>query len=82
MRPLFLALLLLGCEPVTIKARLRVHAQSYLGQCLNAGGEVRQCLRENAAWCKAHGLEASCGADEYWPPRPNPHRAEAQDEDG
>lgn len=79
MRFLFLVMLLLGCEPVTVKARLRVHAQSRLAQCLYSGGETRECLRENAVWCQSQGLEASCGADEYWPRRPTPRAKSRKD---
>jgi hypothetical protein len=82
-RHLLVVLLLCGCA-VTPKARLRVQAQSILGNCLNAGGDTRECLIQNAAWCRSQGLEASCGADEYWPKinRPPGPRAEEKKEDG
>jgi hypothetical protein len=59
-------ILSLGCEPVTIKARLRHEAYSRLGACLNYPGDVKFCLEDNAQWCKEHGLDAACGADLYW----------------
>lgn len=71
-------LLLLGCA-TTPKARLRSQAQSRLAQCLYSGGETRECLRENAVWCQSQGLEASCGADEYWPRRPTPRAKSRKD---
>lgn len=71
MRRLFLVMLATGCflPPVTPKAHLRLEGKSHLANCINTGGDVKECLRENAAWCRSVGLENSCGADEFWPKR-------------
>ena len=79
MRLAFLLVLLLGCEATTQKARLRSAGRSHLANCILKGVDVRECLRRNALWCRAVGLEASCGADEYWPP-PTPRAESTEDE--
>lgn len=66
---LLVVVVLIACPPVTEKARIRQVGRSKLAQCLYSGGVEKDCLRENAAWCKSLGLEQTCGADEYWPRR-------------
>lgn len=53
-----------GCA-VTPKAALRREAESLVRGCM-AGTRCAQtaaCVRESVDWCRAHGLEATCGTD-------------------
>ena len=54
---------------VTPKAALRRDAESQLRGCLRISTSPAQrdaCVAESGAWCKAHGLEATCATDDYW----------------
>lgn len=62
-------MILATCE-VTERARIRAHAENKLEACLFEYGTnpmyVRQCLEESARYCREHGLENSCGADNLY----------------
>jgi hypothetical protein len=62
----FLALLLLvGCEPITPRAALRHEAFTRLSTCIKIQ-DAKQCMLENAKWCRDHELESDCGTDEFY----------------
>lgn len=70
---ILLLLLLLSCASwaPTREAVLRRQAASKLKTCVQYRCQfTKQCIKESVEWCKANGLEASCGTDGITPDDP------------
>jgi hypothetical protein len=59
-----MAAALSGCA-VTPKAALRREGESRLMGCMQGTRctQTPACIAESVAWCKAHGMENTCGVD-------------------